>query len=328
MGLLCASQTQRGPPHQHQRHRMPHSDKLHHHLPRLRHEEGQGLWILTSSASFVLLRACKCRLSYVGVGVELQIFTLQVFVALNLVTFIGILFLTLLLFSGTNRLTVLGWICVGFSISVYAAPMSTIVRTALAPTVVFFVLILGINSCAEACCAHEERGVYAGERLGVPHVERSHMARLRCVHQGRIHLGNHHNHLSGHGTQCCIVVYVIYRRKENAPEPAEPEHIVEVAEPAPAQAAEAQVTAEGSDNEDGDGGAQEPAAAAEHITKIAEHVAQIAEHIVKLAEMTPMSPTQEERNAAAEEGERSAVEPVVPANVINIPATEMNGRDE
>lgn len=138
---------------------------------------------------------------------ELQISTIQVFVALNLVTFIGILFLTLLLFSGTNRLTVLGWICVGFSISVYAAPMSTIVRTAVAPGFVFFVLILGINSCAEACCAHEERGVYAGERLGVPHVERSHMVRLRCVHQGRIHLGNHHKHLSRHGTQWCVTLW-------------------------------------------------------------------------------------------------------------------------
>lgn len=124
------------------------------------------------------------------------------------------------------------------------------------------------------------------------------------------------------------MVYVIYKRKGNAVEPAEPEHIVEVAEPAPAQAAEAQVAAEGSDHEDGEGGAQEPAAAAEHITKIAEHVAQIAEHIVKLAEITPMSPTQEERKAAAEEGEGSAVETVVPENVINIPASEMNGRDE
>ncbi|URD89640.1 bidirectional sugar transporter [Musa troglodytarum] len=77
-----------------------------------------GCLILTSYITIYLVFATR----------KDRIFTLQVFVALNLVTFIGILFLTLLLFSGTNRLTVLGWICVGFSISVYAAPMSTIVQ--------------------------------------------------------------------------------------------------------------------------------------------------------------------------------------------------------
>ncbi|THU43955.1 hypothetical protein C4D60_Mb02t02310 [Musa balbisiana] len=260
--------------------------------------------LISINAIGCLILTCYITIYLVFATRKDRIFTIQVFVALNLVTFIGILFLTLLLFSGTNRLTVLGWICVGFSISVYAAPMSTIRRVVRTRSVEF----MPVNVLV---CLTLSAAVWFG--YGV--FTKDAFISIPCLLGVFFGIGQ-------------IVVYVIYKRKGNAVEPAEPEHIVEVAEPAPAQAAEAQVAAEGSDHEDGEGGAQEPAAAAEHITKIAEHVAQIAEHIVKLAEITPMSPTQEERKAAAEEGEGSAVETVVPENVINIPASEMNGRDE
>ncbi|XP_074564214.1 uncharacterized protein LOC141820747 [Curcuma longa] len=55
-----------------------------------------------------------------------RIRTIQVLVGLNLVLFSVIVVVTQFMFDGSNRAEVLGWICVAFSISVYAAPLSII----------------------------------------------------------------------------------------------------------------------------------------------------------------------------------------------------------
>lgn len=55
--------------------------------------------------------------------------SMRIFVLLNVVVFAAIILLTQLLFTGSIRVKVLGWICVGFSVSVFAAPLSVIVRT-------------------------------------------------------------------------------------------------------------------------------------------------------------------------------------------------------
>ncbi|WOL04391.1 bidirectional sugar transporter SWEET14-like [Canna indica] len=55
-----------------------------------------------------------------------KVSTLQLFFFLNVVLFCFIVLLTQLLADGLNRVRVLGWICVGFSISVFAAPLSII----------------------------------------------------------------------------------------------------------------------------------------------------------------------------------------------------------
>lgn len=59
----------------------------------------------------------------------MQIRTIQVAVGLNLVLSSLIVLVAQFLFDGSNRAKVLGWICVAFSISVYAAPLSIIVRS-------------------------------------------------------------------------------------------------------------------------------------------------------------------------------------------------------
>lgn len=58
----------------------------------------------------------------------LQIFTLKLLVLLNFASFWLILTLTHLLAKGSNQVEVLGWICLVLSVSVFAAPLSIMVR--------------------------------------------------------------------------------------------------------------------------------------------------------------------------------------------------------
>ncbi|KAJ3681284.1 hypothetical protein LUZ60_015773 [Juncus effusus] len=55
-----------------------------------------------------------------------KIETLKYLFLLNGVMFSAIVLFTLFLFDGHNRVTVLGWICVAFSVSVFAAPLAII----------------------------------------------------------------------------------------------------------------------------------------------------------------------------------------------------------
>ncbi|XP_020111254.1 bidirectional sugar transporter SWEET14-like [Ananas comosus] len=55
-----------------------------------------------------------------------KIFTVKILLVLNVGVFALILLLTLLLSKGSDRVHILGWVCVGFSVSVFAAPLSII----------------------------------------------------------------------------------------------------------------------------------------------------------------------------------------------------------
>ncbi|XP_020107294.1 bidirectional sugar transporter SWEET14-like [Ananas comosus] len=55
-----------------------------------------------------------------------KIFTAKILLLMNVGIFGSILLLTLLLCKGANRVIILGWVCVGFSISVFVAPLSII----------------------------------------------------------------------------------------------------------------------------------------------------------------------------------------------------------
>lgn len=58
----------------------------------------------------------------------MQILTAKMLMLLNVGVFGLILLLTFFLASGSNRVRILGWVCVGFSVSVFAAPLSIMVR--------------------------------------------------------------------------------------------------------------------------------------------------------------------------------------------------------
>nr|CAD1836649.1 unnamed protein product [Ananas comosus var. bracteatus] len=55
-----------------------------------------------------------------------KIFTVKILLVLNVGVFALILLLTLLLSKGSDRVHILGWVCVGFSVSVFVAPLSII----------------------------------------------------------------------------------------------------------------------------------------------------------------------------------------------------------
>lgn len=60
---------------------------------------------------------------------NLQNSTVKLFVSMNVGVFSLILLLTHFLATGSTRILILGWICVAFSVSVFAAPLSIVVST-------------------------------------------------------------------------------------------------------------------------------------------------------------------------------------------------------
>lgn len=58
-----------------------------------------------------------------------QIFTAKLVLSVNMGVFGLILVLTMFLTRGSQRVQVLGWICMCFSVSVFVAPLSILVRT-------------------------------------------------------------------------------------------------------------------------------------------------------------------------------------------------------
>ncbi|VAI52525.1 unnamed protein product [Triticum turgidum subsp. durum] len=57
---------------------------------------------------------------------QAKLFTAKILLLLNVGVFGLILLLTLLLSEGEKRVVMLGWVCVGFSVSVFVAPLSVI----------------------------------------------------------------------------------------------------------------------------------------------------------------------------------------------------------
>lgn len=116
---------------------------------------------------------------------------------LNVGVFGLILLLTLLLAVGEKRVILLGWVCVGFSVSVFVAPLSIIVRNIYHPTYrysrdmyhqgcdsdTFFIFASVI---AASGGAHSERGVHALLPLALAHGQRRRMVPLWPSHQGQI----------------------------------------------------------------------------------------------------------------------------------------------
>ncbi|XP_042437858.1 bidirectional sugar transporter SWEET14-like [Zingiber officinale] len=82
----------------------------------------------------------------------MRVSTLLIIFLLNVVSFGSIILITQLAFHGPERVKVIGWICVGFSISVFAAPLSIIrlvVRTRSVEYMPFYLsLFLTISAVA------------------------------------------------------------------------------------------------------------------------------------------------------------------------------------
>ncbi|KAL6851949.1 hypothetical protein ACP4OV_020134 [Aristida adscensionis] len=98
------------------------------------------LWIYyalvkTNEGLLITINAAGCVIETIYIVMYLvyapkksKLFTVKILMLLNVGIFGLILLGTLFLFAGARRVVALGWVCVGFSISVFVAPLSIIKR--------------------------------------------------------------------------------------------------------------------------------------------------------------------------------------------------------
>jgi solute carrier family 50 protein (sugar transporter) len=88
-------------------------------------------FLITINAAGCVIETIYIVMYFVYAPKKAKLFTAKIMLLLNVGVFGVILLLTLLLFKGGKRVVMLGWICVGFSVSVFVAPLSIMVSIAL-----------------------------------------------------------------------------------------------------------------------------------------------------------------------------------------------------
>ncbi|PUZ67085.1 hypothetical protein GQ55_3G403800 [Panicum hallii var. hallii] len=86
------------------------------------------LLLITINAAGIVIESIYIVMYFVYADKKAKWFTAKIMLGLNVGFFGAILLVTLLLFKGDKRIVTLGWICVGFSVSVFVAPLSIIKR--------------------------------------------------------------------------------------------------------------------------------------------------------------------------------------------------------
>ncbi|KAK3136569.1 hypothetical protein QOZ80_5BG0438700 [Eleusine coracana subsp. coracana] len=84
--------------------------------------------LITINAAGIVIESIYIIIYFIYASKKGKLFTAKIMLSLNVGFFGLILLVTLLLFKGDKRVVVLGWICVGFSVSVFVAPLSIIKR--------------------------------------------------------------------------------------------------------------------------------------------------------------------------------------------------------
>lgn len=85
-------------------------------------------FLITINAAGLVIETVYIIMYLVYAPKKGKLFTAKILLLLNVGVFGLILLLTLLAFKGDKRIVMLGWICVGFSVSVFVAPLSIIKR--------------------------------------------------------------------------------------------------------------------------------------------------------------------------------------------------------
>lgn len=136
---------------------------------------------------------------------KIKVYTAKVILFLNVGVFSLIVLSTLLLTKGPNRVKLLGWLCVGFAVSVFAAPLSIIVRniytfmqTCKNTYTRTFMRIFFLCSCysldtAEASHQDKKCRVHAILSIVLPNLERRCLVLVRSVHKRHLCRGNFQN---------------------------------------------------------------------------------------------------------------------------------------
>ncbi|CAN6372106.1 unnamed protein product [Urochloa humidicola] len=120
------------------------------------------LWIyyaLLKSNEFLLItvNAAGCVIETIYIVIYLtyapkkaRLFTAMILLLLNVGVFGLILLLTMLLSAGEKRVVLLGWVCVGFAVSVFVAPLSIIRKVVVTRTVEFMPFFLSLSLTVSA----------------------------------------------------------------------------------------------------------------------------------------------------------------------------------
>ncbi|CAN6372109.1 unnamed protein product [Urochloa humidicola] len=120
------------------------------------------LWIyyaLLKSNEFLLItvNAAGCVIETIYIVIYLtyapkkaKLFTAMILLLLNVGVFGLILLLTMLLSAGEKRVVVLGWVCVGFAVSVFIAPLSIIRKVVVTRSVEFMPFFLSLSLTVSA----------------------------------------------------------------------------------------------------------------------------------------------------------------------------------
>ncbi|CAL4984508.1 unnamed protein product [Urochloa decumbens] len=120
------------------------------------------LWIyyaLLKSSEFLLItvNAAGCVIETIYIAVYLtyapkkaKLFTAMIVLLLNVGVFGLILLLTMLLSAGEKRVVLLGWVCVGFAVSVFVAPLSIIRKVMVTRSVEFMPFFLSLSLTVSA----------------------------------------------------------------------------------------------------------------------------------------------------------------------------------
>ncbi|CAN6372063.1 unnamed protein product [Urochloa humidicola] len=120
------------------------------------------LWIyyaLLKSNEFLLItvNAAGCVIETIYIVIYLtyapkkaKLFTAMILLILNVGVFGLILLLTMLLSAGEKRVVLLGWVCVGFAVSVFVAPLSIIRKVVVTRSVEFMPFFLSLSLTVNA----------------------------------------------------------------------------------------------------------------------------------------------------------------------------------
>ncbi|XP_062182826.1 bidirectional sugar transporter SWEET14-like [Phragmites australis] len=120
------------------------------------------LWIYyallkSDECLLITINSAGCVIETIYIAVYLayapkkaKLFTAKILLLLNVGVFGLILLLTLLLSTGKKRVVLLGWVCVGFSVSVFVAPLSIIRQVVRTRSVEFMPFSLSLSLTVSA----------------------------------------------------------------------------------------------------------------------------------------------------------------------------------
>ncbi|KAL6644070.1 hypothetical protein ACP70R_018836 [Stipagrostis hirtigluma subsp. patula] len=108
--------------------------------------------IKTNETLLITINAAGCVIETIYIVMYLvyapkkaKLFTIKIVLLLNVGVFGIILLVTLLLFAGERRVVTLGWVCVGFAVGVFVAPLSIMRRVIQTKSVEYMPFSLSLS---------------------------------------------------------------------------------------------------------------------------------------------------------------------------------------